>query len=125
MGLKTENTDGEEKMTSKEISVPKVSAETRENRDDGSTDVDLIGSTENLNTNLPPELVPPPLPVLGHPVHVRNPQDRPHSAHVHRVCGLLLRAMGDQYECNSCGRTLRTLGDEMSTLYNMRRVAST
>ncbi|KAK6179915.1 hypothetical protein SNE40_012163 [Patella caerulea] len=69
---------------------------------------------------------PPQMPVLQHPVHVRTAHDRPVSAHQHRmtISGQLLRAMGDQYQCHTCGRVLRTIGDELSGMYAIRRAAS-
>ena len=50
--------------------------------------------------------------------------ERPQSAHMHRVCGQLLRVIGDNYICSSCGKALQTMGDELTMEYGIRKALS-
>ena len=53
--------------------------------------------------------------------------ERPNSApphHLERISGVLLRLVGDHYLCLTCGRQLRTIGDQLALETDLRRAFS-
>ena len=60
----------------------------------------------------------------GTNINQNSGTDRPHSAHLHRMYGRVLRLIGDDYLCSTCGKTLQVIGDELSTEYAIRKALS-
>ncbi|RUS90504.1 hypothetical protein EGW08_001772 [Elysia chlorotica] len=60
--------------------------------------------------------------------HLNSNSERPNSApthHLERISGMLLRLVGDHYLCLTCGRQLRTIGDQLALETDLRRAFST
>lgn len=82
--------------------------------------------------NIPPVTseIPPDSVFLTSSPHqrqVHRSQERPFSAppdSLEKISGTLLRLVGDHYLCSSCGRQLRTLGDQLTFETNLRHALS-
>ncbi|XP_059151328.1 uncharacterized protein LOC131937733 [Physella acuta] len=62
-----------------------------------------------------------------HHRQLHRSQERPFSAppdSLEKISGTLLRLVGDHYLCSSCGRQLRTLGDQLTFETNLRHALS-
>jgi len=60
---------------------------------------------------------------LLHESNRRNslPPGFPDNANVQRLCGQILRVIGDDHFSKTCGRHLRCMGDEISSFYWVRQ----
>ena len=59
--------------------------------------------------------------------NLNSHSERPNSApphHLERISGVLLRLVGDHYLCLTCGRQLRTVGDQLALETDLRRAFS-
>ncbi|GFR69226.1 hypothetical protein ElyMa_003751700 [Elysia marginata] len=59
--------------------------------------------------------------------NLNTQSERPNSApphHLERISGVLLRLIGDHYLCLTCGRELRTIGDQLALETDIRRAFS-
>ena len=67
---------------------------------------------------------PMPNPVYTQMSMPERPNSAPSPHHLERVSGTLLRLVGDHYMCATCGRELRTIGDQLMVETDLRHTFS-
>lgn len=81
----------------------------------------------SFDTPFYPDNPPDSLFLTPSPQRQRQNAERPNSApidYLERISGNLLRLVGDHYQCCTCGRQLRTIGDQMAIEAHIRRTFS-